>query len=155
MITINKSPNADARTATKIVSKNELFRNSKQHINDVKRIMSWIGHRLIEAGRKHDYSKIVYIDEFYEDNALSQNGHMEDFKQRHWFKDLHLKERHHLTDRCPNDVNLIDIIERIADITAAGMARSGVVYEDDLPQEILLKAYNNTVKLIKDNIEVL
>jgi len=155
MITINKSPNADARTATKIVSKNELFKNSKQHINDVKKVMSWIGHKLIEAGRKHDYTKIVYLDEFYTDYSLSQNGFQDDFKQRHWFKDLHLLERHHLTNRCPEDVNLFDIIERIADITTAGMARSGEIYEDDLSEEILLKAYNNTVKLIRDNIEVL
>ena len=60
----------------------------------------------------------------------------------------------HLLDRCPDDVNLIDVLERIADISMAGMARSGVVYDDELDPEILTKAFKNTLKLMINQIVV-
>jgi len=44
-------------------------------------------------------------------------------------------------------------MERIADITMAGMARTGKVYDDTLSPEILTKAYKNTNELLKNNIE--
>lgn len=154
MIKIKKSPNADARSAIQKVDKIELRRSSIRHIWDVEKIMLWMTVRIKEIGHNHDYTKLSFLDEFYDDYKLSQEGFQGDFKQRHWFQDLHLQERHHLTDRCPEDVNLFDVLERIADITAAGLARSGTVYEDSLSPEILAKAYNNTIKLVKDNVEV-
>lgn len=155
MIRIKKSPNADARSAIQKVDEKELLRSSKQHIEDVNQVMRWMANKIEEIGLKHDYTKISCLTEFYRDYNLSQEGDQGQFKQRHWFRDLHLQERHHLTDRCPEDVNLFDVLERIADITSAGLARSGVVYDDFLSPEILAKAYNNTIQLIKDNVEVL
>jgi len=73
----------------------------------------------------------------------------------HWYKDLHLQERHHLNDKCPEDVNLFDVLERIADGVMAGLARSGDVYEEELDVEILARAYKNTQSLLKANVEVL
>ena len=45
-------------------------------------------------------------------------------------------------------------MERIADITTAGMARTGNIYDDTLSPEILTKAYKNTIELLKKVIEV-
>ena len=154
MIKINKSTNADTRSATEKVSKEVLLENSKQHIEDVNKALWWMSNRLIDIGFGHDWTKLENIDEFYADFSSTQDGFQGDFKQMHWFKDLHLQERHHLTDRCPEDVNLFDVLERIADCVMAGLARSGNLYEDTLSPEILVKAYQNTINLLIAEVEV-
>jgi len=154
MIEIPSSRNADSRTATEKVSREVLLANSRQHIRDVKEAMNWMAWKLREISINHDWTKIEHIDEFHDDFSKSQNGFQGDFKELHWFKDLHLQERHHLTDSCPDDVNLFDVLERIADCVMAGMARSGSVYDDTLSPELLEKAYQNTVELLKKNTVV-
>jgi hypothetical protein len=64
--------------------------------------------------------------------------------------------RHHLdkADGVPTDVNLIDVLEHIADCVMAGMARSGSVYELKLPDEVLQRAFANTVNLLKSLVGV-
>jgi hypothetical protein len=153
-IIIQKSQNADTRSADKMVSKEELLQQSKQHILDVYGAILFMVEKLQEIADNHDYTKINNIDEFYADFHLIQEGKINDFKKMNWFQNFHLKERHHLTDRCPDDVNLFDVLERIADITVAAAARSGKIYDDSLSPEILLKAYKNTVDLIWNNIEI-
>jgi hypothetical protein len=161
MIKIRKSKNADSRSATHIVKKDELLKNSEQHINDVWMALKWMGDRLYQAGIAHDHTKLFNINEFYADFHKSQTMKRADpkidtdFKNWHWFNDIHLTERHHLTDRCPDDVNLFDVLERVADITMAGLARSGKIYDDDLSSEILQKAYQNTIKLLAKNVEII
>lgn len=154
MIRIKKSNNADTRTANHKVSKDELLIQSRIHINDVVRVMGWMVKELINQSYEHDWTKITYIDEFYHDFKQSQDGFQGDFKQQHWFKNLHLLERHHLNDRCPDSVNLFDVLERIANCVTAGMARSGSVYEEDVSPDMLIKAYKNTMKLLIDEITV-
>jgi hypothetical protein len=51
-------------------------------------------------------------------------------------------------------VNLFDVIEMLCDCVSAGMARSGDVYDVDIPAEVLTKAVRNTVELMKEQIEV-
>ena len=131
MIKIKKSSDADSRTSVGKVSKEILLENSQQHIMDVSKAIFWMMTQLWIASTKHDWTKLDYIDEFYHDFEQSQNGFQGDFKQEHWFKDLHLQERHHLNDRVPDDVNLFDVLERVADVTTAGMARSGSIYPED------------------------
>jgi hypothetical protein len=58
----------------------------------------------------------------------------------------------HLLSNCPKDVNLLDVLEMIADCVCAGMARSGDVRDVEINEEILNKALKNTVTLIKDMI---
>ena len=154
MIQIKRSQNADTRSASKKVSKDELLQQSKQHIEDVRQALAWMMKTLLNTGYKHDWTKVVNIAEFHKDFELIQSGQVGEFKKMHWFKDLHLQERHHLNDHCPDDVNLFDVLERIADITTAGMARTGKIYDDALSPEILTKAYKNTIELLKKNIEV-
>ena len=152
IVYIHPSPSADSRTATHPVCKAELLTSSTMHIRDVQMAMRFIIHHLRVAARNHDWTKVAYINEFYEDFTSGSTG--KDFKEKHWYHDLHLKERHHLPDRCPDDVTLIDVIERVCDITMAGMARSGEVYSDELDPEILQRAYKNTIKLLTAHTKV-
>jgi hypothetical protein len=64
--------------------------------------------------------------------------------------------RHHLQqeDGIPADVNLIDVLDFIADCVMAGMARSGSVYPLTLPPELLERAFQNTVTLLKSEVVV-
>ena len=81
---------------------------------------------------------------------------MTGFKQTGWW-DRHRKlNRHHLTkdDGIPHDVNLIDVLDFIADCVMAGMARSGSVYPLQLSPELLERAFQNTVELLKGNVTV-
>ena len=57
-------------------------------------------------------------------------------------------------DGIPADVNLIDVLDFIADCVMAGMARSGSVYPLQLPPELLARAFQNTVDLLKSQIVV-
>lgn len=155
MIEIKQTKDADTRSAEGKVSKEGLLANSKQHIRDVGKAMVWMGDRLFDVARIHDWTKIENIDEFYADFSTTQDGFQGDFKQMHWFKDLHLKERHHLKDYCPEDVTLFDCLERIADIVTAGLSRSGDVFDDDIDPAILSKAFTNTIKLLKEQIKVI
>ena len=61
-------------------------------------------------------------------------------------------ERHHLNEHCPDDVNLIDVIEMIADCACAGMARSGNVYPINISSETLQKAVENTAQMCIDAV---
>jgi hypothetical protein len=72
-----------------------------------------------------------------------------------WYHRHITQERHHLDQHAPDDVNLFDVLERVADITTAGMARSGKIFEDHISPELLLQAYNNTIKLLQENIKVI
>lgn len=68
---------------------------------------------------------------------------------------MHIKkEKHHPTSYCHDDINLLDIIEMIVDCVCAGKARAGEVRTMEINDEILKKAFENTVKLIDDITEV-
>ena len=51
-------------------------------------------------------------------------------------------------------VDVIDVLDFIADCVMAGMARSGSVYELRLSPELLEKAFQNTVTLLKENVQI-
>lgn len=154
MIRLRKSSKADTRSAREKVSKETLLKESNQHIGDVGDALHWMMERLEAIRYKHDWTKVKYIDEFFADFSATQAGLQGDFKQMHWFKDLHLLERHHLNDRVPDDVNLFDVLERVADVTTAGMARTGNIYPESISPEMLVKAYNNTIELLAEQIVV-
>ncbi|WP_107571899.1 hypothetical protein [Clostridioides difficile] len=59
-----------------------------------------------------------------------------------------------MLSRCPEDVNLIDILEMITDCVCAGMARSGDVRPIEIDDDILNKALVNTTEMIKNMITV-
>jgi len=152
MIKIHKSPSADTRTSDHIISRDELEKSTVMHISDVAKAMRWFADRLEEAGEKHDWTKMEYMDEFYKQFHNAQlNGNW----GHGWYDEIHVvKERHHINDRCPDDVDLFDVLEQIADGVMAGMARSGKYRNEPIDPSVLKKAYENTIKKLLDEIEV-
>lgn len=150
-IIIKKSQNADTRTCDfSKVTKKELLKNSKQHINDVKKGLRLFSSLIKYAGKNHDFTKIENIDEFFTD---FQTG----FKTTDWWKMHQKKERHHFNteEYIQDDINLIDVLEQIVDGVMAGMARSGEYRNEPISNELLQKAYKNTMKLLLNNVNVI
>ena len=153
MIKIERTVNADTRTAKGEISKETLLEESLAHINHVRKGMEYISDRLLMAGNLHDYTKLIYINEFWSDFSSGKTG--AEFKAMPWFQ-KHLEERHHLSDRCPYDVDLIDVMEELVDKVMAGMARSGKVDMKyfDINPNLLSLAYINTIEKLKKAITV-
>jgi len=151
MIEIYKNPNGDTRTAKKNVSFEEFRKSNNMHRWDVRKVMNKLSRSITFKGSNHDYTKKTEEKLFY-NNFLSTMNNGTDFINNEWYQ-LHIKnERHHLLSRCPEDVNLLDVIEMVADCVCAGMARSGEVRDVEINEEILMKALNNTTTLIKNMI---
>lgn len=151
MIEIPKSPTADTRTCdVSKVSESTLYRSSHQHILDVRRGLLFFRYLLEDAAARHDFDKLSDVETFHHD---FQTG----FKVTEWW-DRHRKiNRHHLlqADGIPADVNLIDVLDMIADCTMAGMARAGSVYPLELPAEVLQAAFKNTCSLLLSQVSVI
>jgi len=150
MIEIQKSPTADTRTCDYAnVTKGQLYESSAMHISDVCEALNFFQSKIVQAALNHDPDKLDDIDGFHADFVTG-------FKQTGWW-DRHRKlNRHHLTqeDGIPVDVNLIDVLDFIADCVMAGMARSGSVYPLNLPPELLERAFQNTVEMLKREVKV-
>lgn len=153
MIKIHKNPNGDTRTAPKNVTFEEFAEANDSHISDVRRVLQYLGKVLEFAGESHDYTKKSYELEFYNDfKDTLENG--SNFVEGDWYT-LHINmERHHLLSRCPDDVDLLDVIEMIVDCVCAGKARSGEVRPLEISDDILKLAVENTVKLVDNLTEV-
>ena len=150
MIKIKKSETADTRTCDwSKVSKKVLYESSKQHIADIELGLRFFKHLIEKAIEKHDYDKLTEIDWFHSDFKTG-------FKETGWWDNHRKVNRHHLNnpDGVREDVNLIDVLDYITDCVMAGMARSGSVYEIEIEPEVLMKAFKNTIKLLKENVEV-
>jgi hypothetical protein len=152
MIEIKKSPTADTRTCdvTK-VERQQLLDSSRQHIADVAKAMAFFSSKLFAAAAEHDYDKLTEIDWFYDDfkNKFA-------FGSTGWWDNHRKIHRHHLgqADGVPQDVNLLDVLEYVADCVMAGMARSGDVYALEASDELLRRAFENTVALLKSHVTV-
>nr|DAE80864.1 MAG TPA: hypothetical protein [Bacteriophage sp.] len=153
MIEISKNPNGDTRTAPKGITFEKFQEANDMHIDDVGSVMYELSRMVDLAGEHHDCTKKSQERMFYRDFVNTQeNG--DDFTKGEWYQ-LHIKaERHHLLSHCPDDVNLIDVLEMVADCTCAGLARSGEVRDLEINAEILEKAVNNTAQLIKSMVKV-
>ncbi|EOY7170366.1 DUF5662 family protein [Clostridioides difficile] len=153
MVIIYKNSNGDTRIAKKDVSFKEFQEANDMHIQDVRNIMNELALKLMVTGATHDYTKKSDEKLFYK-NFLSTINNNTDFVNDEWYQ-LHIKnERHHLLSRCPEDVNLIDILEMITDCVCAGMARSGDIRPIEIDDDILNKALVNTTEMIKNMINV-
>jgi len=154
VVVISKSPNADSRTANGgHVSFEDFSKATDMHREDVKNMMDELARMLSEAGEKHDWTKKEKELEFYTSfTKAKEEG--KDFKKDDWYRYHTGTERHHLLSKVPDDVNLLDVIEYLSDCCCAGLARSGKIYDIDLPEETLRKAYDNTIELIKSKIKV-
>ena len=150
MIEISTSPTADTRTCDYArVSKETLRDSSAQHIQDVGAALAFFSTMLTASAVRHDTDKLTDIDGFHADFLTG-------FAVTTWWDRHRRLNRHHLQqdDGIPVDVNLIDVLDFIADCVMAGMARSGSVYPLSLPAELLERAFQNTVTLLKSQITV-
>lgn len=153
MITIYRNSNGDTRSAKKGVSFEEFQEANDMHIQDVRNVMNQLALNMMIQGSKHDYTKKLGEKLFYK-NFLSTINQGTDFVNDEWYQ-LHIREeRHHLLSNCPNDVNLLDVLEMISDCVCAGMARSEEVRPIEIDNDILNKALKNTVDMIKNMINV-
>lgn len=153
-IQIQETKKADTRTLKPgdILSEKDVKRDTELHIEAVELCGDFLCDKIKKQFKEHDHTKLgEYLPAFTK--ALSTGFKGKEFKEQDWWQ-IHLTERHHLNDKVPEDVNLIDVLEMICDCVSAGMARTGTVYDVTLSNETLKKAFENTVKLIKDNIEV-
>lgn len=150
MIEIKKSETADTRTCDFAnVTKERLLSSSRQHIGDIVKALAFFSGKIIEAAGEHDYDKLTAIDWFHKDFVTG-------FKETGWWDNHRRIHRHHLSmaDGVPENVNLLDVLEYIADCVMAGMARSGSVYDLKLSDEVLQRAFRNTVELLKSQVHV-
>lgn len=148
MIIIKKSNKGDTRTCDVTKVSEEEFRNDiNSHIQDVYKAMNFFSEKIKDAGHNHDYTKITDFGDFFRDFKSNFEN------QTWWIKHQEL-ERHHLTNPkyVQNDVNLIDILEMISDGVMAGMARSGKYRHEEISDELLRKAFNNTIKLLLEEV---
>lgn len=153
MIVIKKNPNGDTRTAPKDVSFEQFRKANDMHRHDVAQVMMWLAGELSHVGHNHDFTKKSQERMFYRDFLATMNDGT-NFTDSEWYQ-LHTHaERHHLFSHCPEDVNLIDVLEMLADCVCAGMARSGEIRDLEIDNEILTKAVSNTVELMKSMIVV-
>lgn len=151
MIIVKPSPTADTRTCDfKSVTRETLLASSEQHIADVREALRYFDSLVRKAADNHDLDKISDIDGFHRDFVTG-------FAQTEWWDKHRALNRHHLNmeDGIREDVNLIDVLDFIADGVMAGMARSGNVYPLYLSAALLERAFQNTVELLKRNIMVL
>ena len=145
---IKKSLTADTRSCDyKTVSKETLLKSTHQHIGDVQQAMQHFSKLILRAGAVHDRTKVEKIDDFHK-------GFVGGFEDTSWL-DMHVtEERHHITTKEPEDIDLIDVLEYIADTSMAAMGRSGKYMSEDLAEGLLKKAFDNTLRKMLEVIEV-
>lgn len=151
MIPVIKSPTADSRSCdSSKVSKEELRRSSQMHMHDVWQAMLYFQQKLVQTSAAHDFDKIADLDRFHKNFQT-------DFAEKDWLEDHWKLNRHHLTEEkgIPDDVNLIDVLEYVGDCVVAGMARTGTVYDLELPDELLQRALKNTVEDLKSQVKLI
>lgn len=154
---IKRNTNGDTRVADHVPTIREFDSANYQHIEDVKNLTLEFCKLLKLSSQCHDWTKIQepYRSMFYRDFCDTLKGRLSDFMDGEWAEQhYYINERHHLAAYAPSDVNMLDVIEMICDCVVAGMARSGDVYDVEIPSEVLQSAVKNTVKLLKNEVEV-
>ena len=155
-IKIKHNTLGDTRTATKVPTFYEFSDANRDHVNDVENMMRELADDIIQRGSNHDFTKMYDPEKslFYRELCAKIEGKIDSFVDGEWYP-MHCRtERHHLNEYCPEDVNLIDVLEMISDCVCAGVARSGNVYPIEISSDILQKAVKNTVQMCIDAVEV-
>lgn len=155
-VRIRECVDGDSRTANRVPTISDFNTANELHRSDVEDMMESIGREIIRRGGTHDWTKThePYRSMFYRDLCDAIDGKMK-FERGLWFHKHCSEERHHISKYCPDNVNLIDVIEMICDCVCAGMARTGEVYDVKISPEILANAVSNTVEMCKNAVEVL
>ena len=155
-IKIKQNTLGDTRTATKVPTFYEVVDSNRSHVDDVSNMMNYIAEEIRLTGNNHDCTKTKDPERslFYRELCATIEGKMDSFVDGEWYP-MHCKtERHHLNEYCPNDVNLVDVIEMICDCVCAGLARSGNVRPVEISTDILKRAVDNTVEMLAHIVEI-
>ncbi len=150
MIEIQKSATADTRSCDYAkVTKDQLLESSIQHREDITKGFRFFTDMMLAQAWRHDWDKLNTMDEFHK---CFVGG----FEDTTWWDKHRQMNRHHLLaeDGVPVDVNMIDVLDMIIDCVMAGMGRTGTVYPLDINPEVLVKAFQNTVQLLKEQVVV-
>jgi hypothetical protein len=150
MIVIKKSATADTRSCDFAnVTIEQLRESTKQHISDVRKGMEFFACKLDDAGKEHDRTKLTTLAHFHK-------CFIGGFEDGSWWNDHKLLERHHISvpEGVRDDVNLVDVFDFIVDCVMAGMGRTGTVYPLVLSNELLQKAFQNTVQMLIKEVEI-
>ena len=154
IVEIDKSPNADSRTADKgKVSFEDFSKATDMHREDVKNVIYELARRLREIGDKHDWTKKEQEDEYY-DSYVTAKKNGTDFHKSDWYRNHVKEERHHIKYHVAPDINLLDILEVICDHCCDELVVKGKVGKMDIDEDVLMKAFNNTVELVKSFIRL-
>lgn len=135
------------RAAQLPLTKEQLEVNTVDHIHHVTQALKFFTKQLQTATKVHDLDKLSNSAEFH--RALTEGFHVNTWWARH-LED----SRHHLHDAPPDNVDLLDVLEMIADCVVAGTARSGKVYPVKIPIDVLARAFDNTVALLTSQVEL-
>ena len=154
-IKIKRNTNGDSRVAKTTPTIKEFGDANSIHASDVVEMMRSFAEEIKNRSTEHDWTKLYepYRSMFYRDLCNTIEGRMK-FEDGEWCKFHWNYERHHLLRHCPEDVNLIDVIEMICDCVCAGMARSGHIHDVEIDTDILDRAVRNTVEMLKNSVEL-
>ena len=153
MVTIKKNMNGNPKTAQKGITFEQFHEANIMHIDDVKAVMYELSRLVDDAGENHDCTKKSQERMFYKNFISAMKGDT-NFLEDEWYQ-LHIKaERHHLPSNCPEDVNLIDVLEMIVNYVCAVTVRCGDIRDLKIDSNILERAAGNTIKLVRDMIEI-
>lgn len=150
MIKIKPSTTADTRSCDfASVTEEVLLASSIQHIGDVAQALGYFGSELLKAAARHDYDKLSDIGGFHADFVTG-------FDKTGWWERHRKLNRHHLlqADGVRDDVDLIDVLDFIADCVMAGLARTGEVYALAIDPDVLMRAFTNTVNKLKGQVVI-
>lgn len=152
-VIIKETKRCDTRALVKTFTETDVETDTLYHVQAVNDVAVAFSKALLEQVSQHDYTKLgTYLPMFT--RALKTGFVNDEFKKLNWWQLHYTSERHHLNDRCPEDVNLIDVIEMLIDCVCAGKARTGEVYAINISDEILQKAVFNTTEMLKENVVV-
>lgn len=158
-VKITPNTNGDSRVATHVPTYTEFREANDSHITEVSAMMKSFADELELQGQRHDWTKKCepYCSMFYRNLCSTIEGSI-DFFDGEWSK-LHYTEleRHHLNQHVPDDVNLLDVIEMLCDCVCAGAARSkdtNSIYDISIPSDVLTKAVENTVNMLKNSVYI-
>ena len=117
--------------------------------------MQAIADEIIVAGRDHDYTKVrdQYKGNYYVDLCNSIENKV-NFSSTDWRQEHFQLERHHLNEHCPDDVNLVDIIENIVNTIVSNCEINGTYGTVSINNTVLLNALNNTITKVKAYINI-
>lgn len=117
----------------------QFYKSCQKHKADVGKVMNHFIDMLRKAKHNHDNDKFTGNGELFDMFVKGTSGK--------WLDGHVARSRHHLNTCCPPDVNLIDVLETMADNMVIYKAK-GINSVAAINPQVLQQAFDNTVKLL-------